>query len=73
MDKETLDAILDTRGIELKHTLETRQIAFDRDRLLQQAIFELLHILIKNDVIDVEEAKAVYEALSMRKEGENDD
>ena len=71
MNSETWKAILDTREIEFKHTSETRQMVFDREAIIYKAIFELIHILLKEGIINADDASKVYDALSAKKEGKD--
>lgn len=73
MNNELIGLIMETRHLELQHTLDTRQIAFDRDRALIAGIAALVRVLHLNGTINAEEAKAVYDAMSIKKEVENDD
>lgn len=70
MTNEVFEAIVKTRDIEVQHTLETRQIAFDSDVQLRKAICKLVHILVSNGSISIEEGTDVMDAMSVKKEEE---
>lgn len=72
MNNEFVEEIIKTRDIEVKHTLETRQIAFDKDRALMAGITTLVRVLHLNGTINAEEANLVLDAMSIKKEKNND-
>lgn len=56
MDDHTLNAIL-----------ETRNMVHEEDRLIRNGISVILHILIKNNLVTMEDISSVYDAMKGEK------
>lgn len=68
MNEEILKMIMETRDIEFNHTLDTRQMIYDRDTKNLCMMGELLSVLLKNEVISVDDMNLVLNRATKEEE-----